>query len=88
MTRILPFNRAFTFGSETGNNELITKGDQIQHSQVTTLVPVIKPVMSSGSRLQSFAQSKLLVVTDISSNVARLESWLKSWTIPNSQLLK
>ncbi len=74
VTRILPFNQAFTFsGGETGNNKLITKVVKIQHSQVTTLVPVLKPVMSSGSRLQAFAQSNAIVVTDIASNIQRLE---------------
>ena len=74
VTRILPFNQAFTFsGGESGNNKLITKVIKIQHSQVTTLVPVLKPVMSSGSRLQSFAQSNAIVVTDIASNIKRLE---------------
>ena len=74
VTRILPFNQAFTFsGSATGDNKLITKVIKIQHTQVTTLVPVLKPVMSSGSRLQSFAQSNAIVVTDIASNIKRLE---------------
>ena len=74
VTRILPFNQAFTFsGSAAGNNKLITKVIKIQHTQVTTLVPVLKPVMSSGSRLQSFAQSNAIVVTDIASNIKRLE---------------
>jgi general secretion pathway protein D len=75
VTRILPFNQAFTFsGSANGNNDLITKVIKIQHAQVTTLVPVLKPVMSSGSRLQSFAESNALVVTDIESNIVRLEA--------------
>jgi len=74
VTRILPFNQAFTFsGGESGNNKLITKVIKIQHAQVTTLVPVLKPVMSSGSRLQAFAQSNAIVVTDITSNIKRLE---------------
>jgi general secretion pathway protein D len=74
VTRILPFNQAFTFsGGTSGNNQLITKVIKIQHTQVTTLVPVLKPVMSSGSRLQSFAQSNAIVVTDIASNIKRLE---------------
>lgn len=74
VTRILPFNQAFTFsGGKSGNNKLMTKVIKIQHTQVTTLVPVLKPVMSSGSRLQAFAQSNALVVTDIASNIKRLE---------------
>jgi len=74
VTRILPFNQAFTFsGGKSGDNKLITKVIKVQHTQVTTLVPVLKPVMSSGSRLQSFAQSNAIVVTDITSNIKRLE---------------
>ena len=89
VTRILPFNQAFTFsGSEGGNNKLITKVIKIQHSQVTTLVPVLKPVMSSGSRLQSFAQSNALVVTDISSNIARLEELVKELDDPQQTAIE
>ena len=37
ITRILPFNQAFTFsGGSAGNNKLITKVIKIQHAQVTT----------------------------------------------------
>ena len=89
MTRILPFNQAFTFsGSEGGNNKLITKVIKIQYTQVTTLVPVLKPVMSSGSRLQSFAQSNALVVTDISSNIARLEALVKELDDPRQTAIE
>lgn len=89
VTRVLPFNQAFTFsGGEAGNNELVTKVIKIQHSQVTTLVPVLKPVMSSGSRLQSFAQSNALVVTDISSNIARLEELVKELDDPRQTAIE
>lgn len=89
VTRILPFNQAFTFsGSKDGNNELITKVIKIQHSQVTTLVPVLKPVMSSGSRLQAFAQSNALVVTDIGSNIARLEELVKELDDPQQSAIE
>ena len=89
VTRVLPFNQAFTFsGGEAGNNELVTKVIKIQHTQVTTLVPVLKPVMSSGSRLQSFAQSNALVVTDISSNIARLEELVKELDDPRQTAIE
>ena len=89
VTRILPFNQAFTFsGSEGGDNKLITKVIKIQYTQVTTLVPVLKPVMSSGSRLQSFAQSNALVVTDISSNIARLEALVKELDDPRQTAIE
>ena len=89
VTRILPFNQAFTFaGSATGSNKLITKVIKIQYSQVTTLVPVLKPVMSSGSRLQAFAQSNAIVVTDISSNIARLEELIAELDDPEQTAIE
>ncbi|ETN91930.1 General secretion pathway protein D [Gammaproteobacteria bacterium MOLA455] len=74
VTRIVPFNQAFNFAGGTGDNQLITKVIQIENVQVATLVPVLKPVMSSGARLNAFAQSNSMVVTDVQSNILRLES--------------
>ena len=74
VTRIVPFNQAFNFAGGAGNNQLITKVIQIEHVQVATLVPVLKPVMSSGARLNAFAQSNSMVVTDVQSNILRLEA--------------
>jgi general secretion pathway protein D len=70
VTRIVPFNQAFNFAGGAGNNQLI----KIQHVQVASLVPVLKPVMSSGARLNAFAQSNSMVVTDVQSNIVLLES--------------
>ncbi len=74
VTRIVPFNQAFNFAGGAGNNKLITKVIKIEHVQVATLVPVLKPVMSSGARLNAFAQSNSMVVTDVQSNIVLLES--------------
>ncbi len=74
VTRIVPFNQAFNFAGGAGDNQLITKVIQIEHVQVATLVPVLKPVMSSGARLNAFAQSNSMVVTDVQSNILRLEA--------------
>ncbi|MDG1494440.1 MAG: type II secretion system secretin GspD [Porticoccaceae bacterium] len=74
VTRIVPFNQAFNFAGGAGNNQLITKVIKIQHVQVASLVPVLKPVMSSGARLNAFAQSNSMVVTDVQSNIILLES--------------
>ena len=74
VTRIVPFNQAFNFAGGAGNNKLITKVIKIEHVQVATLVPVLKPVMSSGARLNAFAQSNSMVVTDVQSNMVLLES--------------
>ncbi len=82
VTRIVPFNQAFNFAGGAGNNELITKVIQVAHVQVANLVPVLKPMMSSGARLQAFAQSNTLVVTDVQSNLVLLESVLKDLDDP------
>ena len=82
VTRIVPFNQAFNFAGGAGNNELITKVIQVDHVQVANLVPVLKPMMSSGARLQAFAQSNTLVVTDVQSNLVLLESVLKDLDDP------
>ena len=74
VTRIVPFNQAFNFAGGAGNNKLMTKVIKIEHVQVATLVPVLKPVMSSGARLNAFAQSNSMVVTDVQSNIVLLES--------------
>ncbi len=74
VTRIVPFNQAFNFAGGAGNNQLVTKVIKIEHVQVATLVPVLKPVMSSGARLNAFAQSNSMVVTDVQSNIVLLES--------------
>ena len=70
----MPFNQAFNFAGGAGNNKLITKVIKIEHVQVATLVPVLKPVMSSGARLNAFAQSNSMVVTDVQSNIVLLET--------------
>ena len=83
VTRVLPFNQAFNFAGGLGNNELLTKVIKIEHVQVATLVPVLKPVMSSGARLNAFAQSNSMVVTDVKSNIVLLERLIAELDDPN-----
>ena len=59
VTRIVPFNQAFNFAGGAGNNKLMTKVIKIEHVQVATLVPVLKPVMSSGARLKCLCPEQL-----------------------------
>lgn len=83
VTRILPFNQAFNFAGGSGDNQLITKVIKIDNVQVATLVPVLKPVMSSGARLNAFAQSNSMVVTDVKSNIVLLESLIAELDDPS-----
>ena len=83
VTRVLPFNQAFNFAGGSGDNQLITKVIKIDNVQVATLVPVLKPVMSSGARLNAFAQSNSMVVTDVKSNIVLLESLIAELDDPS-----
>ena len=73
VTRIVPFNQAFTFAGGSGKNQLQTELLKINYVQAATLVPVLKPMMSNGSRLQAFNQSNYLVVSDVRTNVDRIK---------------
>ena len=74
--RIVPFNQAFGLSGD-GNNELETRLIKVEHVEAASLVPVIKPLLSSSARLQAFSQSNYLVVTDIKSNIEKLIELVK-----------
>ena len=71
VTRIVPFNQSFNLAGG-GNSELITEILKVRYVQAATLIPVLKPLMSNGARVQAYNQSNYLVVSDIRSNVERL----------------
>lgn len=71
VTRIVPFNQAFGL-LEGGDNELETRLIPVDHVDAAGLIPVLKPLLSSASRLQAFAETNVLVVTDVRSNVVAL----------------
>lgn len=84
VTRIVPFNQAFNLATGGGGVELETRLLKVNHVQATNLVPVLKPMLSTGARLQAFAQSNFLVVTDIRANVNQLVSLLKEMDDPEN----
>ncbi len=69
VTRILPFNQSFKIAGASGKNQLETRLIKVNHVDVNRLVPVLKPLSSTGALLQGFADSNYLLVTDIQSNV-------------------
>ena len=75
VTRIIPFNQSFGLAGG-GQSTLITEIIKIKYVQAATLIPVLKPLMSNGARVQAYNQSNYLVVSDIRSNVERLKSLL------------
>lgn len=88
VTRIVPFNQAFSFAGGVGDNTLETQVLKINYVQAATLVPVLKPMMSNGSRLLAYAQSNYLVVSDIRSNIVRLRALIKKMDDPEQSLVE
>ena len=82
VTRIVPFNQSFSFAGG-GQNTLITEILKVRYVQATTLIPVLKPMMSNGARLQAYSQSNYLVVSDIRANVERLKTLLREMDDPD-----
>ena len=82
VTRIVPFNQSFSFAGG-GQNTLVTEILKVRYVQAATLIPVLKPMMSNGARLQAYNQSNYLVVSDIRANVERLKTLLKEMDDPD-----
>ena len=82
VTRIVPFNQSFSFAGG-GQNTLVTEILKVKYVQAATLIPVLKPMMSNGARLQAYNQSNYLVVSDIRSNVERLKTLLREMDDPD-----
>ena len=88
VTRIVPFNQAFSFAGGVGDNKLETQVLKIKYVQASTLVPVLKPMLSNGARLLAFAQSNYLVVSDIRSNVNQLKALIKEMDDPDHSMVE
>lgn len=88
VTRIVPFNQSFSFAGGIGDNKLETQVLKIKYVQASTLVPVLKPMLSNGARLMAFAQSNYLVVSDIRSNVNRLKALIKKMDDPDHSMVE
>ena len=82
VTRIIPFNQSFGLAGG-GQSTLVTEILKVRYVQAATLIPVLKPMMSNGARVQAYNQSNYLVVSDIRSNVERLKSLLKRLDDPD-----
>lgn len=82
VTRIVPFNQSFNFAGG-GKSVLVTEILKVRYVQAATLIPVLKPLMSNGARVQAYNQSNYLVVSDIRSNVDRLKMLLSELDDPD-----
>lgn len=82
VTRIIPFNQSFGLAGG-GRSQMVTEILKVKYVQAATLIPVLKPMMSNGARVQAYNQSNYLVVSDIRSNVERLKSLLSELDDPD-----
>ncbi|MDG2018073.1 MAG: type II secretion system secretin GspD [Porticoccaceae bacterium] len=82
VTRIVPFNQSFNLAGG-GQSSLVTEILKVRYVQAATLIPVLKPLMSNGARVQAYNQSNYLVVSDIRSNVDRLKMLLNELDDPD-----
>lgn len=87
VTRIVPFNQAFGL-LQGGDNELETRLIPVDHVDAAGLIPVLKPLLSSASRLQAFAETNVLVVTDVRSNVEALVDIVRDMDDPSQAALE
>jgi general secretion pathway protein D len=86
--RVVPFNQAFSFAGGSGKNRLTTEVLKIKYVQAATLVPVLKPMMSNGARLQAFNQSNYLVVSDIRANVEQIKRLIAQMDDPDQSAVE
>ncbi|MGB2217143.1 MAG: type II secretion system secretin GspD [Porticoccaceae bacterium] len=88
VTRVVPFNQAFSFAGGVGKNQLQTEVLKINYVQAATLVPVLKPMMSNGARLQAYNQSNYLVISDIRSNIDRVKRLIADMDDPDQNVVE
>lgn len=80
--RVVPFSQSFQVPSGIAGGELRTKVISVQHVKATELLPVLKPMMSKGSLLQAYDAGNNLVVTDLRSQIDKIETVLKDIDVP------
>lgn len=88
VVRIVPFAQAFGFMGEGAGNELVTRLIRVNNVDAQGLVPVLKPLLTQASRLQAFAESNFLVVTDIRTNVEEMMAFVEEMDDPSLAALE
>lgn len=82
VVRIVPFNQAFgVLGG--GDNEIETRLIKVEYVDAQGLAPVIRQVISTNARIQAFAESNYLVVSDIRSNVEEVVRMIEQMDQPS-----
>lgn len=73
-------------GSESTKSPIITKIFRIKNAKLSTLVSIIKPMISASSIIEVIQETHQLIVTDITTNVDKISSLLSILDTPQSNL--
>ncbi len=68
------------------NAPLVTRVFRIKNASLNTVASVIKPMLSDSALLEVSAETKQLIITDITTNVDKISSLLASIDAPHSPL--
>jgi type II secretory pathway component GspD/PulD (secretin) len=72
--------------SHAGNSALVTQVFRIKNANINTLATIIRPMTSQGALIEISAETRQLIVTDITTNVEQVASLLASLDAPHSPL--
>lgn len=68
------------------NSPLVTRVFRIKNANLNTVASIIKPMMSEDSLVEISAETKQLIVTDITTNVDKISALLASLDTPHTSL--
>lgn len=72
--------------SKEGNSALVTRVFRIKNANVNTVAGIIRPMTSQGALIEVSAETRQLIVTDITVNVEQIASLLTSLDAPHTPL--
>lgn len=72
--------------SRAGNAALVTRIFRIKNANINSIASIIKPMTSQGALIEVSAETRQLIVTDITTNVEQIATLLTSLDAPHSPL--
>lgn len=72
--------------SRAGNAALITRIFRIKNANINSIANIIRPMTSQGALIEVSAETRQLIVTDITTNVEQIATLLASLDAPHSPL--
>ncbi|MNM36484.1 Type II secretion system protein D precursor [compost metagenome] len=83
-TRVVPNDeaRVFADGHGRGPDAIETRVLTVQHSVVTDLLPMLRPLVPANAHLAAVPTSNALIISDRRGNIARIEALLRQLDAP------